>query len=203
MFIFKYLQTMSFAILKTTMWAKNKYQPGFTIVELLIVIVIIGILAAITVVAYNGVQERAESTKIISRANSYVKGFKIWEADIGRTSASSCIAPQSYATCPLAVNWFNDVPNDAAFNANLQKYSGTGDPSLFKYGSDNPKGLMWFHGNYYNDNRAVLRYTVGPSSDCGLSNILSQPYDEMVLSGAKYTSRTATYTECMVEVYKW
>ena len=32
---------------------------GFTIVELLIVIVIIAILAAITIVAYNGIQQRA------------------------------------------------------------------------------------------------------------------------------------------------
>lgn len=41
-------------------------QPGFTIVELLIVIVVIGILAAITTVAYNGVQERAR----VQRANT-------------------------------------------------------------------------------------------------------------------------------------
>ena len=39
------------------MYLKNK--SGFTIVELLIVIVVIGILAAITIVAYNGIQERA------------------------------------------------------------------------------------------------------------------------------------------------
>ncbi|HEX7483635.1 MAG TPA: prepilin-type N-terminal cleavage/methylation domain-containing protein [Candidatus Saccharimonadales bacterium] len=37
---------------------KNK-QIGFTIVELLVVIVIIGILAGITIVAYNGIQQRA------------------------------------------------------------------------------------------------------------------------------------------------
>ena len=41
-------------------------QTGFTIVELLIVMVIIGILAAITVVAYNGVQDRARTAKMKS-----------------------------------------------------------------------------------------------------------------------------------------
>ncbi|RYF29318.1 MAG: prepilin-type N-terminal cleavage/methylation domain-containing protein [Chloroflexi bacterium] len=38
-------------------------KSGFTIVELLIVIVVIGILAAITIVAFNGVQKRAQQSK--------------------------------------------------------------------------------------------------------------------------------------------
>lgn len=47
------------------MWAKHA-QKGFTIVELLIVIVVIAILAAITIVAFSGIQDRARQSKINS-----------------------------------------------------------------------------------------------------------------------------------------
>lgn len=64
------------------MWAKNK-QIGFTIVELLIVIVVIGILAAITIVAYNGVQERANNSKTTSTLNVWVKALTLYKVDNG------------------------------------------------------------------------------------------------------------------------
>jgi prepilin-type N-terminal cleavage/methylation domain-containing protein len=41
-------------------------QTGFTIVELLIVVVVIAILAAITIVSFNGIQARANQAKIDS-----------------------------------------------------------------------------------------------------------------------------------------
>lgn len=46
---------------------------GFTIVELLIVIVVIAILAAITIVAYNGIQNRAKTSSAQAAANVILK----------------------------------------------------------------------------------------------------------------------------------
>lgn len=176
-------------------------RRGFTIVELLIVIVVIGILAAITIVAYNGIQERAESTKIISRAQAYAKGLKLWEADIGRPSAASCIAPSTYATCTVT-SWGVNQTNDTTFNTTLNQYAGVSASELFKYGGDAPVGVMFYHSNWYGGNRGVLGYRVGPNSDCGLSGVLQS--DHVTLSTTlKYTSRTSTYTVCEVEIFKY
>jgi prepilin-type N-terminal cleavage/methylation domain-containing protein len=61
-------------------YKKNK-TAGFTIVELLIVIVVIGILAAITIVAYNGVQSRARSTNAQAAANGVLKKAEVYNTD--------------------------------------------------------------------------------------------------------------------------
>jgi len=56
---------------------------GFTIVELLIVIVVIAILAAISIVAYNGVQERARASSVSSAVVSIQKAFTLWAIEEG------------------------------------------------------------------------------------------------------------------------
>lgn len=61
----------------------KKTKSGFTIVELLIVIVVIGILAAITIVAYNGIQGRGRDAKRLSDINAIAKAIELYKADNG------------------------------------------------------------------------------------------------------------------------
>ena len=76
-------------------------RRGFTIVELLVVIVVIAILAALTIVAYNGVQTRAENNKTVNVVEAYAKAFQLYATDNGQypsTSVYPCIGDYAGAT---------------------------------------------------------------------------------------------------------
>jgi len=61
---------------------KNK-QPGFTIVELFIVIVVIAILAAITIVTYSGIKNRAQDSRRLQDVQSIVAALDAHKILIG------------------------------------------------------------------------------------------------------------------------
>jgi len=61
----------------------RRSTKGFTIVELLIVIVVIAILAVVTTVAYNGVQDRANYSSAQHGLSAIRKAILIYQADNG------------------------------------------------------------------------------------------------------------------------
>lgn len=61
----------------------QKTSRGFTIVELLIVIVIIAILATITIVAYNGITARAHTSAAQAAAQTAVQKAEAYNAEKG------------------------------------------------------------------------------------------------------------------------
>ncbi len=66
----------------------RRIERGFTIVELLIVIVVIGILAAMVIVAYSGVTGRANDEAVKSNLEGYAKQLALYEAANGAYPAT-------------------------------------------------------------------------------------------------------------------
>ncbi len=92
------------------MWA-NHSKPGFTIVELLIVIVVIAIIAAISVVAYGGMQERARDSKRTSDFAVMNKAVRLYYADNG-----------AYPKCNNSTNAAGSCTFDGLVNKLVPKY---------------------------------------------------------------------------------
>lgn len=100
----------------------SKFSSGFTIVELLIVIVVIGILSSITVVAYNGVQLRANNASRISLASQMKKVFDITQIDLSIAEIKTSLQYDTWYRACLGTG-YPDVNSDgvkdcAAYNGN-------------------------------------------------------------------------------------
>lgn len=75
---------------------KKVTSKGFTIVELLIVIVVIGILAALVVTTYNGVQQKARDTERKTDINALQGQMEAFQAQIGKYPALADVNDSTY-----------------------------------------------------------------------------------------------------------
>ena len=67
-----------------------KRQKGFTLVELLVVVAIIGLLSTMAVVSLNGIRERARDTKRISDIDAIQKSMELVKSEFGGYDKSGC-----------------------------------------------------------------------------------------------------------------
>lgn len=141
---------------------------GFTIVELLIVIVVIGILAAITVVAYNGITNRGKLAKAQSAASSVVKKAEAYNADGPNSRYPTTFAEltgaastTTYAIPSGSIVHVTPVPGSAPTNEN----------TIFFYTCDSGAGVRVGYWNYQTGAAVstASTYTAGTTTSCTLA----------------------------------
>ena len=122
-------------------------QQGFTIVELLIVIVVIGILAAITIVAYNGIQNRGKAASAQAAANSLAKRAEIYNTENSQypttTSVITGTGTQNSVTTTTTSTWYS--AQSTAFTT-LALTAGATGLSTSTGAPDDPKKLYYTSG---------------------------------------------------------
>jgi general secretion pathway protein G len=137
----------------------KRSSSGFTIVELLIVIVVIGILAAITIVAYNGVQQRAANSATTAVANTWLKALKLYKADNGRWPTGWVCLGQNYlygvsgtdttGTAQCRQTNATGYTVSASFNNLIKPYLNGQLPDPSFATAVSPDGTQWRRGIHY------------------------------------------------------
>ena len=128
-------------------------SSGFTIVELLIVIVVIGVLAAITIVAYNGIQQRAKASAIANGITSIEKGLRLLAIDEGRDT------------------WWPETEISTSGNPNITAFIANTDLNNYLQTAPTVQGMnssYWFYDND-GDTRNLATCTTGAIQGVNLS----------------------------------
>lgn len=167
-----------------------KSKSGFTIVELLIVIVVIAILAAITIVAYNGIQQRGRDARRLSDMQAIVKALELYKSDNGQYPAVAISGAGSLSgfevsskeaggefIAPLKLYGFNGgVVGDPNNNATDATFSDARTNNHYTYayyryaagsgGCDSSKGAFYILGIMRTETAGNAAYPQSPGFSC-------------------------------------
>lgn len=102
------------------------HKKGFTIVELLVVIVVIGILAAITIVSYTGISQRAITSSLQSDLSNAAQQLKLFQVDNSAFPLTiNCTSPDSSTNKCIKNSNGNSFTYNANNNVNPQTFGLT------------------------------------------------------------------------------
>jgi len=120
-------------------------HAGFTLIELLLVLVILGILAAIVVPKFSGRTEQARITAAESQIATFGTALDAFEVDVGRYPKGRN-GLLDLVTAPRdAQNWRgpymkNDIPKDPWGQEYVYECPGKNNPSSYDLSSMGPDG---------------------------------------------------------------
>jgi len=149
-------------------------QTGFTIVELLVVIVVIGILAAITIVAYNGVTARANTAASQTAASNFAKKAEVYQADGGQNrypitavELTGAASTTTFALTGVTPSYTVTALTNAATNSTIRvlKCAATTIATQTLVTGTNITGLRIFSFNYAG-NAEATEVNIGNTFSC-------------------------------------
>ena len=190
---------------KGTTCMKTTPKAGFTIVELLIVIVVVGILAVISAVAYNGIQQRTNNTAKIATVNQLIKLIDLYTVQYGKFPVSSgamCATQDGQCTDGSGVVNANTSGNSTLM-AELRKV-GT-PPSVNQPAINGSYGVQYIYKPTatFNGDSAPVRieyWLDGGSVNCGVKNISNTSIATAISSTTGFTSSASNRTTCWVRL---
>ena len=201
----------------------NSSTSGFTIVELLVVIIIIGVLSTIVFVSFRGITARANETVVISDLANAKKQLALYHAEHGQyptAMVNNCptepIADNNYCIKPSSGTAFTYFPADGT------SYSLKGDKGTLSYQVTNdssptvasasptncPTGFILVPGSatYGTSNFCVMKYEAkNAGSNVPVSTPTGAPWVSISQTDAMaYSPNTVSCTSChLISEAEW